>query len=424
MKTTTELALADVGAGQWGLLTTPQAVAAGINRMQLSRLNRAGVLTRLAHGVYGLRSAAGERHQDLAAAWLGLDPTRLAFERLADLAADPMADAVVSHASAATLHELGDLDADRHEFTTGARKQTRRQGLRLHRGKLSVGDITRRSGLPVTTPLRTIVDLLADGHDLDHVAGVLADAVRTRQLDLDELADRIGPHAGRRGFGRGAGRVLMDHLLTLGGAKEEADAEQLAALARAHRVSVHDLVEVGDVAQRERLAGAVSAIAVQQEQLGSVLAAVAGAIDDAQLAATATGIAAAMAQVAAAVPTDDLHQQLQRLAVGIGPAARAALDELERQPSIPESTLRALREVTVRMASTVPEPNPEVLVRAAAAVREGLKRTDRTIGSALPPDALAASETAAERARPALTAAVEMPTPVAPSQASPPADND
>jgi hypothetical protein len=86
------------------------------------------------------------------------------------------------------------------------------------------------------------VDLLADGHDGGHVAGVLAGAIRARQIDVDELQDRIAPFAARFTFRRHDGEALMRHLLELGGVAEQVAADALAAAARAAGVSVLEVV--------------------------------------------------------------------------------------------------------------------------------------------------------------------------------------
>src|SRR4051794_31475559 len=108
-----ERIIIDLAEGQWGLFTSAQANAAGVTRVQLSRLADDAMLIRLAHGVYVLRGVADTEQLNLRAAWLALDPERPAVDRLRE----PTRAAVVSHASAARLHGLGDLDADRHEFT-------------------------------------------------------------------------------------------------------------------------------------------------------------------------------------------------------------------------------------------------------------------------------------------------------------------
>lgn len=233
-----EQVLAELGSGQWGLLTAVQAQRRGVNRPRLGRLVEAGVLVRLTHGVYALRGSMAAGPVELRAAWLALDPTRPAADRIADGAAG----AVVSHASAAVLHGLGDLDADRHEFTAPVRKQTRRAELRLHRGRLADDEVTLHEGLPVTTVARTIVDLVAAGHDGGHVAGVLASAVRARRVDPAALAPLLAPHAARFGLPRHDGPALVAHLLDLGGVTEDVDADRVAAAARSAGISVPDVM--------------------------------------------------------------------------------------------------------------------------------------------------------------------------------------
>ena len=75
-------ALAAVSAGQWSLLTTAQAAAAGVSRVQLTRLTQQSHLERLVHGVYRNAGSAAGEFDDLRAAWLSTDPTRTAAERL------------------------------------------------------------------------------------------------------------------------------------------------------------------------------------------------------------------------------------------------------------------------------------------------------------------------------------------------------
>ncbi len=225
---TAERGLAELAGAQWGLVTTCHAQTAGVSRTQLNRLVAADVLVRLSHGVYALRAFAADDLLDLRAAWLALDPARLAADRLFG----PTATAVVSHASAAHLYGHGDLLADRHEFTLSIRKQTRRPELRLHRCSLATDDVTIHRGLPVTTPARTVLDLLTTHHDGEHVAAVLADAVRAGLIDVAALAPRLAPFAARFSLPRGDGAATLAHLLDLGDVTHEVEADAIAAGAR------------------------------------------------------------------------------------------------------------------------------------------------------------------------------------------------
>ena len=182
-----------LAAGQWGLLTTAQAQRHGISRDQLNHLVAVGVLERVEHGVYAA-IAAPDGHRDKRVAWLVLAPGLMAEERLAD----PTATGVLSHTSAAALHQLGDLRDDIPEVTVSRRKQTRRP-MRIHRLPLAADDVTLVEGLPVTTPERTVADLLRDGHDLDHVAHLAGDGLTRGVIDVAALARQLEPVAHRMG---------------------------------------------------------------------------------------------------------------------------------------------------------------------------------------------------------------------------------
>src|ERR1035437_294889 len=208
-------AVGDLAMEQGGLTTTAQARNAGLSSQQLARLADTGVLERLRHGVYRVVGAPPNLNDDLPAAWLALAPARTAQERLADPDVE-----VVSHRSAAVVHQLGDLDADRLEFTTSARKQTRDSQVRFHRRRLGVGEWTLVDGLPVTTVLTTIGDLAAARLDGGHLAGVVRDAVTTHHVDLDEVVAVLSPHAHLYGVPLGQGGMLLTRMLEQAGVPE------------------------------------------------------------------------------------------------------------------------------------------------------------------------------------------------------------
>ena len=207
--------LADIAAEQWGLITTAQAEAAGSSRKAVGRLARAGQLERLAHGVYRLAGTPADPHDELRAAWLALDPPRVAAARIRDEIPE-----IVSHRSAAELYELGDLDADRYEFTVAGRRQTRRTDIRFHKATLTAADWGLTDGLPCTTVVRTIVDLAAAHTDGGHLAGVVRDALTVRLVDVDQLARALAPYAARYGAPAGAGEAILTRFLDEAGVPE------------------------------------------------------------------------------------------------------------------------------------------------------------------------------------------------------------
>lgn len=238
--------LAGLWSALWGLFTSSQAAVRGVSRLDLSRLAEAGLLERVTHGVYRDAGAAQDEFEGLRSAWLAIVPKVDASARLQALAAD----AVVSGTSAAWLHGIGDLRADRHEITCSVRRQTQREGVRISTRPVPTADVTVRHGLPVTTVERTIADLVADRVDLSLVAKALGDAMRSGRVDLADLARRLAPLAARNGCAAGDGQALLNRLLRLAGLDVESMAKRLAGIeALARPIAVDHLRDLTTQAQ-------------------------------------------------------------------------------------------------------------------------------------------------------------------------------
>ena len=206
-------AIADLTASQWGMVTAAQAAAIGVTRLTLARLTEVGHLERIAHGVYRDAGAPSDEFDDLRAAWLSTDPQLLADERLGDLKDG----VVVASSSAAHLHGVGDLWANRHEFVTHKRRQSQRAEIRYRQRLLEDRDVTLVKGLPVMTLERTLADLLDDVGELSLVADALGSAAKKRSLDFDRLRDLFSPLAKRNGRKRHDGKAVLEHLLAIAG---------------------------------------------------------------------------------------------------------------------------------------------------------------------------------------------------------------
>ena len=209
------LDLADLAASQWGLFTTAQARPFGFSTQRIARLADHGTIERLRHGVYRISGAPSVPHEQLRAAWLLIEPAVAAGERL-----DAEHPGVVSHRSAARLHDLGDLDADVMQFSTTGRKQSRLIDVRYRTARAGRERWTLLDGLPVSTVLATIDDLAADHLDGGHLASVVRDAVTTNLVDTDDLIAVLGHHAHKYGITPGDGAGLFDRLLTEAGIPE------------------------------------------------------------------------------------------------------------------------------------------------------------------------------------------------------------
>lgn len=201
--------LGEYTAGQWGMVTTQQALRSGVDDVTLHRMKAAGLLEQVRRGVYAATTAEESAARAEQAAWLALRPEIAGWARPA---LDPDG-GVVSHLSAARLHNLGDLVNARVEITTPRRRTARDPGVRLVRGELAEADVVVLDGLPVTTPLRTIYDLLGRRTDAGHVATIIRQAVEAGQVEIDELAERIQPHSRAYGAKPSTGAALLELLL-------------------------------------------------------------------------------------------------------------------------------------------------------------------------------------------------------------------
>jgi hypothetical protein len=133
-----------VASRQHGVVTQEQLAAAGIDRSGITRRVQAGRLHRLHRGVY----AVGHRSLSWRGRWLAAVLT----------AGDG---AVLSHSSAAALWQfLRPMPGPTHLTVDAAVHLKPRAGLRVHRSRtLTARDVTRRHGIAVTTPARTIEDI-------------------------------------------------------------------------------------------------------------------------------------------------------------------------------------------------------------------------------------------------------------------------
>ncbi|GAA1869968.1 type IV toxin-antitoxin system AbiEi family antitoxin domain-containing protein [Myceligenerans crystallogenes] len=210
--------IATLAAGQWGLFSAAQATSLGVTRMTLSRIVSSGELVRVVHGVYATPSAVMDARVDTRAAWLATDPSRTTDQRLAQ----PHLSGVISHASAAALHQIGNILDSRVDITFPGRHQSRRIEVQLHRAELRRDDVTHIDGLPVTTPERTLADLVVAGHDREHISQALADAVDQHLTSPERVRSALA-----RQIGDAAADGVMDDLLPWAGLDQESLVERL-----------------------------------------------------------------------------------------------------------------------------------------------------------------------------------------------------
>jgi very-short-patch-repair endonuclease len=118
-----------------------QLVAAGIGPRGIARRVAAGQLRRLHRGVFVLGPLIGPRTHEMAAVLACGDG------------------AALSHRSAAALWGIRSLWHGPVEVTVAGRQPRSRRGVRVYR--TGAIEATRRAGVPLTTPARTMIDIAA-----------------------------------------------------------------------------------------------------------------------------------------------------------------------------------------------------------------------------------------------------------------------
>jgi predicted transcriptional regulator of viral defense system len=180
-------ALLEAANEQGGYVSGQQAKRLGVGRKAIDRLVEAGDLQRVRRGVYRMRHAQS-RFEDEVAAWLHLQRDLLPWERRGE----PWA--VLSHESAAGFHRLGTIIPGRPTFTAlRAQRTTAADDLVLHHMQITDQDWTwerdETMRLPVTTPARTIVDLMLSREEPSYIMRATREALARGQTTPEKLRD-------------------------------------------------------------------------------------------------------------------------------------------------------------------------------------------------------------------------------------------
>jgi len=85
--------------------------------------------------------------------------------------------------------------------------------VRLRVSTLAPYEVTWADGLPVTTALRTLTDLLADGAEAGEAGGFLAEALDRRMLRVENVIPELARFAHRYGCPDGDGQALVRALI-------------------------------------------------------------------------------------------------------------------------------------------------------------------------------------------------------------------
>lgn len=172
--------VARLAARQHAVVSAAQLRAEGLTRDAVRHRVRHGRLTPLHRGVYRVGPMEAPLTRFMAAV----------------LACGP--GAVLSHRAAAFVHGFAPEPRDPVDVTVAAGQPRSRPGIRVHRSQLTPNETDTASGIPATTPARTLSDLAATASPRE-LSRAVEEAQVQRRLDRRSLAEAVDHAAGRRG---------------------------------------------------------------------------------------------------------------------------------------------------------------------------------------------------------------------------------
>ncbi len=203
----------ELAARQHGIVGRAQLLRAGVSAHRIEYRIRSGRFLTLRRGIYRVGPLTGPRAREMAAV-LACGET-----------------AVLSHRSAAVVWGLAPPLPGEPPVDVSVRRGRRAPGVRLHRTTtLAAEEITRRDGVPITTPERTLLDLAASigGHDLERTC---ARAARLGAVDREGIERTVERHPRHRGARMLRALVAAGDRPVL--TRSEAEARFLALIRRA-----------------------------------------------------------------------------------------------------------------------------------------------------------------------------------------------
>ena len=174
--------LVDIAATQGGYFSAGQALEAGYSYPAQHYHATHDNWTRVGRGIFRLPEWPSSPHEDLVrwTLWSG--------QR-----------GVVSHESALSVHDLGDVNPAQVHLSVPRGFRAKAPGVVLHQAVVAPAERQEHPGFWVTTPLRSLIDVAAGSLDLDQVVTAVSEAIerglvtpRRLRARADEAGDRCG----------------------------------------------------------------------------------------------------------------------------------------------------------------------------------------------------------------------------------------
>jgi len=172
---------ASIARRQAGVVSGGQLIDAGTSASAIGRALADGRLVRIHRGVYAIGHTALREQGVWMAAVLTGGPG-----------------AVLSHRDAGAAWEMCRAFSGRVDITVMGNRFHRRPGVRVHRCRLHPDDVTLHRGIPITAPMRTLLDY-AEVTDLRGLSRAVEQSDRLGLFDGQAIAALLERSFGRRG---------------------------------------------------------------------------------------------------------------------------------------------------------------------------------------------------------------------------------
>jgi very-short-patch-repair endonuclease len=173
----------ELAARQHGVVARAQLLALGVSRNAIEHRLATGRLYLLWRGVY----AVGRPQVTRQGRWMAVV-----------LACGP--GAVLSHGSAAALWEIGGERRGEIDVSIRSDAYRRHPGVVVHRRMLGAHEVTTRDGIPITDPIRTLVDIACRLNERQ-VERAIREADTRGLCGPEEVRAALDDMRGQRGVG-------------------------------------------------------------------------------------------------------------------------------------------------------------------------------------------------------------------------------
>lgn len=177
MENTKKQKLFEAAVLQQGYFTAKQAIGIGFSYRMHTHYKQSGEWLEIDRGIFRLAQFPNSPDEDYVR-W-----SLWSRER------NGQPQAVISHESALSIHDLSDVMPSKIHFTVppGFRKKTPK-GCFSHKGRISKDEKEQREGFFVTTPLRTIIDSAESNLSVDYLEQAIQQACDRGMLQIIDIA--------------------------------------------------------------------------------------------------------------------------------------------------------------------------------------------------------------------------------------------